>query len=70
MDDGNSGPFKIVMVNDAHNQYYLNLDTEVLVRNLTQGLTYRAVNQIGAGIWSILRITSLDLLQAHLKHQL
>ena len=56
MDDGNAGPFKLVMGNDALNQYYINLETEVLVHNLTQGLTYRvqyrAVNQIGAGLWS------------------
>jgi|LauGreDrversion4_2_1035121.scaffolds.fasta_scaffold4258375_1 hypothetical protein len=56
MDDGNAGPFRLVMGSNALSQHYLNLETEVLVMNLTQGLTYRAqyraVNQIGAGLWS------------------
>ena len=56
MDDGNAGPFQLVMGNNALSQYYMNLETEVIVMNLTQGLTYRAqyraVNQIGAGLWS------------------
>jgi hypothetical protein len=41
---------------NALQNFYMNLQTELLVKNLTQGATYRvqyrAVNQIGAGMWS------------------
>jgi len=44
------------MGEDALSDFYMNLESEVLVKNLTQGATYRAqyraINQIGAGPWS------------------
>lgn len=44
------------MGENALSDFYMNLESEVLVQNLIQGATYRAqyraVNQIGAGLWS------------------
>lgn len=44
------------MGGDALSDFYMNLESAVLVKNLIQGATYRAqyraVNQIGAGPWS------------------
>ena len=56
LDDGEAGPYAIVLGANAEEPNYLSLDTEVLVQNLIQGATYRAqyraLNQIGAGQWS------------------
>jgi hypothetical protein len=34
LDDGKAGPFKTVMGQDALSDFYMNLESEVLVKNL------------------------------------
>jgi hypothetical protein len=51
-----AGPYTIVLGADAERADKVSLESEILLKNLTQGATYRvqyrALNSIGTGLWS------------------
>jgi hypothetical protein len=56
MDDGQAGPYSVILGENADDPNAINLDTEVLMTTLIQSATYRAryraLNAIGFSPWS------------------